>query len=274
MNLTKGGIPKIIHQTWKNKNIPDKWKHCQREWVRLHPDWTYILWTDQDIRNHIQNYHPEFLEIHDSYEYPIQRADMIRYFILYDYGGVYCDLDMYPLKSLDDIITYNMNYFVHSANSPDSITNNFMISPKNSPIMKKVQERILKPKLPVYAFGKHLTIMNTTGPTMLDDVIKNDIDTPYIILPKRLFNPYSIVEDKLIIEEKDVKNIYINTVDNSSSWNSYDSMLFNFVLKYKGVFISLGILFIILVIVGLIYYLCKYRKCKESKDKCESVCKA
>jgi mannosyltransferase OCH1-like enzyme len=34
-----------------------------------------------------------FLETFDSYPYPIQRADAIRYFVLHHFGGIYIDLD-------------------------------------------------------------------------------------------------------------------------------------------------------------------------------------
>ena len=37
-------IPKIIHQTWKDNNIPEKWKLSQTMWQKHHPDWQYILW--------------------------------------------------------------------------------------------------------------------------------------------------------------------------------------------------------------------------------------
>jgi len=37
--------------------------------------------------------YPWFLETFDGYVYPIQRADAIRYFVLYYFGGIYIDLD-------------------------------------------------------------------------------------------------------------------------------------------------------------------------------------
>lgn len=37
--------------------------------------------------------YPWFLETFDSYPYPIQRADAIRYFVLHHFGGIYIDLD-------------------------------------------------------------------------------------------------------------------------------------------------------------------------------------
>ena len=34
---TRNGIPKIIHQTWKDENVPEKWRKSPAEWRRLHP---------------------------------------------------------------------------------------------------------------------------------------------------------------------------------------------------------------------------------------------
>jgi len=163
------------------------------------------------------------------------------------------------------MIKSNLNHFVYSSNS-DNITNLFMISPKYSEIMKKIQKRIINPKLPWYCIGKHLKVMFTTGPAMLNN--------SYIILPRKLFNPYSIVNGKLIIDKpEDIKEIYINTIDDSSTWNNFDTSFYNFVLKNRTIFVVLGIIFILTIIIGLIYYIVKYSKCKKSKDNCEKQCK-
>lgn len=41
-------VPKILHQTWKTKDLPDKWKQAQRSCIDLHPDYEYRFWTDDD----------------------------------------------------------------------------------------------------------------------------------------------------------------------------------------------------------------------------------
>jgi len=251
-------IPKIIHQTWKTKNIPEKWKKSHQEWQRLHPNWKYILWTDEDIRNHIKNNHPDFLELHDHYEYNIQRADMIRYFILYDFGGIYCDLDLYPTENIEKFLdTCSSDYFVYSANS-NCFTNAFMISKSKSPIFKDIINELQKP-IPWWAIGKHLKVHISTGPLMLDKVLKST-KYSYQVLPKSRFNPYSIIDD--LNEEK--KDSIIRTLE-GSSWHSYDSMFYNFVLRHSKFFIIFGILSILCIIIGLIYYIIKYKKCRESK---------
>jgi hypothetical protein len=42
-------IPKIIHQTYKNYNLPETYKMCQTEIKRLHPDFEYRFYTDNDM---------------------------------------------------------------------------------------------------------------------------------------------------------------------------------------------------------------------------------
>ena len=40
-DVMPGGIPKIIHQTWSDNEVPAKFADNIKSWVRLHPDWQY-----------------------------------------------------------------------------------------------------------------------------------------------------------------------------------------------------------------------------------------
>jgi mannosyltransferase OCH1-like enzyme len=275
---TKGGIPKIIHQVWINdthidpnnkKNLPDDWEISRSEWKRLHPDWQYLLWTDADAVHLLQTLYPSFLKVFYDYPYLIQRADMIRYFILYTFGGIYCDLDLCPIKNIEDFLKYNVdNYFVFSANS-NVITNSVMVSTKQNGIMNTIINN-LKNDIPWYAVGKHLTVQYSTGPMFLNNILLN-VDDPFLILPRNRFNPYSIVEDKLLSE-----NYVFKPLNGSGSWNGIDTHLYNFVSKYSTFFILFGLFSVVLLIMALIYYIFKYRKtqkyCSDVKSYCENTC--
>ena len=39
-------IPRIIHQTWKSRDIPKHLRGYQESWLHKHPDWEYRLWDD------------------------------------------------------------------------------------------------------------------------------------------------------------------------------------------------------------------------------------
>jgi mannosyltransferase OCH1-like enzyme len=219
-------FPKIIHQTWKNNNIPKKWKLSNTQWKKLHPDYQYILWTDDDIRNYIKEKHPSFLKIHDDYKYSIQRADMIRYFILYDFGGIYCDLDLYPIENIEKHISSYDDavdvLLVNSGNVKNCITNSFMVSKKKAPLWKEVHKK-LKEKLPMYMIGKHLKVMCSTGPIMLSNVCKKNKDKYGLLLTEK-FMAYSSNEDFTIIKE----NCVLVPLK-GQSWNEWDSKVLNYI---------------------------------------------
>jgi len=266
INYTSSGIPKIIHQVWINdtwidpslkRDVPEEWKKSIKEWKHNHPDWTYILWTDELVLSYLEKKWPNYIDFYKNYEYLIQRADMIRYFILYDFGGVYCDLDLYPTENIEKYLTNSSDYFVYSANN-NTFTNALMISKGNSPIFLEIFKELKKP-LPWWAIGKHLKVIKSTGPLMLHKSLKDTLHI-YSVLPKKKFNPYSVTEDFNIYKEGTV----IRTLE-GNSWHSFDSTFYNFVMKYPYFFISLGILLIFMIIFGLIYYISKYKKCRESK---------
>jgi mannosyltransferase OCH1-like enzyme len=96
-------IPKIVHITWKSTAIPVSTADWVKQWTKVNPDYAVWFWTDDDAKDFIKQYYSYFLDTFTKYKTGIFRADAMRYFILYHYGGIYADLDIEPLKSLDPI---------------------------------------------------------------------------------------------------------------------------------------------------------------------------
>jgi GT2 family glycosyltransferase len=101
---TQQKIPALIHQTWKDADVPAHWKDWADSWRRHHPGWGYRLWTDADNRAFLQEHYPWFLPVYDGYADSIMRADAIRYFLLDHFGGLYVDLDFECLRPVDEIL--------------------------------------------------------------------------------------------------------------------------------------------------------------------------
>ena len=172
---TKELIPKIFHRTWVNKTIPAEWAAHYEECKNLYKDWQTMFWTDKKSRQFISDYYSSFLPVYDSYEYPIQRADAIRYFVLYHYGGVYIDLDIGCTDtftrdsatslafSLDDILKFPA---LIPKTEPIGYSNDFMASRPRHPFFKALiiglQEWNHWYLLP------YLTVFFSTGPMFLN----------------------------------------------------------------------------------------------------------
>lgn len=98
----RSGFPKILYQTWKSKLvIPPRFHYWRQTWLHHHPQWKHFFWDDTDNRDFIRLNFPWFLKRYDAYDMNIKRVDSVRYFFLYNFGGVYADLDFESLRPLD-----------------------------------------------------------------------------------------------------------------------------------------------------------------------------
>lgn len=107
-------IPHVIHFIWVGpKPYPENSVANVQSWKELHPDWKMLFWTDDPER-------PcpvEGMERHliDEIDFILlkpylsqttnyaEKADVIRYELLYQQGGVYVDHDVSCLRPFDDL---------------------------------------------------------------------------------------------------------------------------------------------------------------------------
>jgi len=244
-------IPKIIMQTWKDHNIPDKWK-CSPESIKEHmPDWKYVLMTDEDNRNFVKKHFPDFLKYYDRFPHNIQRVDAVRYCWLYVHGGIYMDLDFEMMHPLDEFFTNDVDvYLVSSSNVGSYLTNSFMASKPGCKLWLEVIEAMKRPNLPWYYIGKHVNVMSVTGPVMLTHVVKKTT-VVYGTLPSKLILPCSVCNINC-----SAKGAYLKQLE-GSSWIAYDTKIYNFFMcKWKTILCALVIILLILIV--LVIFLLKY----------------
>lgn len=99
----RDGIPRIIHQSWKSRDrIPSRFAPWMRSWIKLHPGWTYVFWTDVDNLAIFERRYPQFLSVARAVS-KISLADMARYALLHSVGGLYVDVDFECTRPLDTL---------------------------------------------------------------------------------------------------------------------------------------------------------------------------
>ncbi len=201
-------IPRIIHQTWKEKTLPPHLEELSLRWQALHPGWAYRLWTDADNRELIANSFPDYLDIYDGFEHPIQKADAARYFFLYQYGGVYIDLDYLPLQSIENMLAASEILFaleppahceIH--NKPFIVSNAFMATVAEHPFFDAILAELPRPNTHE---NPNTEILSTTGPFMLTQVYEAYGDQQQVSLADaRYFCPlaYEEVEQWLATQD-------------------------------------------------------------------------
>jgi len=108
-------IPKTIHLIWLGpKAFPSDSVENIRTWIAHHPDWTFNFWTDRKRpapcngmnTRLLDDFNFEFLE--EKYEESRnwgEKADILRYEILYQEGGLYIDHDITCMRPFHGLHT-------------------------------------------------------------------------------------------------------------------------------------------------------------------------
>ncbi|MEQ8702203.1 MAG: glycosyltransferase [Bauldia litoralis] len=104
-------IPRVIHQTWRDSDVPESLSAYADTWRAHHPRWTYRLWTDADLADLVETRFPELAAMFHGYPKAIMRVDLGRYLVLKAEGGVYADLDAEALGPWDGLSTADRPVF-------------------------------------------------------------------------------------------------------------------------------------------------------------------
>jgi len=138
------------------------------------------LWTDELARDLIAKEYPWFLDSWDNYAFPIQRADSIRYFVLYHYGGIYFDMDTLCSNEsipLDQFETDDApHHALYKSTLPTGVTNDFMVASARHPVYEATIS-----KLPTFymltrfwaRLLPYVNIMLSSGPLFVTLVVKD-----------------------------------------------------------------------------------------------------
>lgn len=94
-------IPKVIHYCWFGKNpLPELAEKCIASWRKKLPDYDIIEWNEGNFDIKCCDY---VKEAYDAKKWAFV-SDYVRLFVLVNYGGVYLDVDVEVVKSLDGLL--------------------------------------------------------------------------------------------------------------------------------------------------------------------------
>jgi mannosyltransferase OCH1-like enzyme len=123
-NFENNSIPKIIIQTWKTKNIPEKYKEDVESVRKYNKGYQYLFFSDDDIEYFLKTYYPQYYKTYQKLPVKIQKIDFFRYIAVYHYGGFYLDLDMTALYPLDELLDYDCVFPVDQIITPNKCVRN------------------------------------------------------------------------------------------------------------------------------------------------------
>lgn len=198
-------IPKIIHQTYKNHQLPDIYEMCQTKIKKFHPDFEYRFYTDDDMDTVMKNNFPEYYDKFNELPRMIMKIDMFRYFLMYKYGGLYTDMDYLMFKPFDllnekVVIPTNGNRDIN--NNLTRLGNCIFASEPNHLFWKSLMDTLFTIDRKNLPFSGMDNVINSTGPMFVFNMYNRFLNKDEIYVPERmLFHPPTKRNDKQYIEQ-------------------------------------------------------------------------
>ena len=183
----KTRIPKVVHHIWIGSKFPGKCVPLRQTWFDRNPEWTFIFWTNNPA-NHDQgdvvvytfDQLAELLAMPNCPQRIVvntnqlafdnrkwfnkvknygQKSDILRYEILYRFGGLYVDTDFECLRSFD-LLHHSFDFFAGTGfTGLFEVFNGLIAASPGHPILQGCVEGI--PHM------RGATILDQTGPRYL-----------------------------------------------------------------------------------------------------------
>lgn len=185
----------VFHRIWfGDAAIPDRYERYWQAWQRQFPDSRFITWTDADIDRL-----PLSCARLRQFTGHVCRADLARYEILYNEGGIYLDCDIMPHEHFDARKLVRELTVCNETNAVDYCSIGFVATPPRHPIFAQMVEHIL-----------HSEIDETrpnvsTGPWLFGDALKRH---PHVRLPPVAFYPYLYDEPLAATRMRDLSQTF------------------------------------------------------------------
>jgi len=151
---------------------------------KKNPDWNYEFYDDSRILDLFENYFPlEYLKAYKSLTIGAAKADFFRYAVLYQFGGVYLDIDGYVKTPFRKFIKQEDVAVISKEGNPGLYCQWALIFDKGHPFLKKTLENVLE-NIQHHRFPND--VHSTTGPAAftkaVNQILAENLETPHRFL--------------------------------------------------------------------------------------------
>ena len=169
-------IPLNIYQTWHTNLLPPLMNNTVNKIKYNNPAFNYYLFDDNDCREFIKNnFEIKILNAYDSLVPGAYKADLWRYCVLYNNGGIYLDIKYTPINNFKLINLTEKEHWVLDVDK-NGIYNALIVTKPNNPILLKAINKIVE-NVNKKFYGNNS--LDPTGPGLLSNLFTKKEKTKF-----------------------------------------------------------------------------------------------
>lgn len=164
-------IPDVFHRVWVGgKPIPDRFEAYWESWQRHHPRSRFVTWRDE----HIAEFGSPCVRLCNECRNPAEMSDVLRFFIVEKYGGIYLDTDFECYRSIDELL--DGWDFCSAWENAEMVASAFFAAVPNHPILSRMVEQLRG-----MSIDHTLSQIKTAGPQAFSTTI-GDVYAPGVCI--------------------------------------------------------------------------------------------
>ncbi len=180
-------IPRIVHRIWLgDQPMSEEFVEYGETWKAHHPGWEHRLWTEDNLPSDLRR-----REVFEAFRAPAERSDLLRYELLWRYGGVYVDTDMECLRPIDELVE-RVDFFAAAHKKGRQLNNSPIGAAAGHPILEAAvrDARAVNYKHPGEDAPR--VVPSRSGPSFWHRHVKQFADAH--VVPAELFHPATAEE--------------------------------------------------------------------------------
>lgn len=201
--ISENPIPNIFHFIWLGSDIPDMYQENISDWKNKNPEFEVMTWDDDSSDRLMQR--TSKYDIFKSADNFGNKSDILRYAILYEYGGIYLDTDFLCISGNFSTLNKLSSFFGALMFDRDcTISNGIIGCCKNNEIIYRCLCSCSNESYSEISCPQTRTMFQT-GPYLITQTIFNHLnsygDDDIIIFPTSSFFPFPASHRKHATEE-------------------------------------------------------------------------
>ena len=203
-------IPKVIHKIIITKDyekpvFPDCMQKAIDSFSHFNPEYKIKIYSGNDCLKYIKNNYSysEYFIFENLIPYAY-KCDFMKYLILYNEGGIYCDMKSVCLQPFDKIFPPHTEWFSARDVNPFRMSNGFIASISSHLILYNTIEKI---KINFFSKNKGIDNLFPTGPTTLAYGFEKYLQNKKYSKKKELIKSINSEKDKIHTIDTDILRI-------------------------------------------------------------------
>jgi len=186
IDFTKSKIPRTIYQTFKTHRVPAAMLKAASSWIDNNPEFSYKFFDDAEMYDYVKRFAcedfsftaPELWTAINKIRPGAGKADLFRYLLIYDKGGIYMDIDTVCLKSLSRFVERNDDVVTGIGGRGDFHQWGLIYSPHHPFLKQTIENAVHNILTETFVPGFENSLEGLAGPPCLDWSIKQVLKQP------------------------------------------------------------------------------------------------